>query len=135
MRNSAVQVVLTIGGEQIVPEEITNLLGVLPDRSWRRCYTRSDPVLSKLGGWQTRSTCVEYDSYLDEVHWSSIRARLFGRELTIRSISERFRVAFDVLIDLNYIEKRMQIPPLYFSRETFRFISDCGGVLDFEAFH
>lgn len=103
---------LRIIGDDLVPEEITSLLGAPPTRAERKgeaIPTRKGQRIAKTGGWRLEATAREPEDLDAQV--SEILSRLTSNLEAWRTLRERYRL--DLILRL--VHEREQRGRICFS--------------------
>ena len=82
----------TISGSYFEPSEITNILGIKPDKSWRSDDLRADGKPYDFSYWEC-GRCDEYDVYTEEQMEKTISILLDKIDL-LKKIYDNYDVGF-----------------------------------------
>lgn len=122
---------LAIYGEQLDPDEVTKVLGLSPERSWRRGDPKGARGVAsrKEGCWKIetkRSQDCEKD--LND-HLLTLLERIAPVRGIVGALAERFTLQFECIIEFD-----QEVPALHVDRQVMKAMSDLGGELDIDAY-
>ena len=109
---SRVRVELLVAGDQLVPDEVTQVLHHAPTRSWRKGDARPDSrynVVQTSGAWYLDSGLAREAPIAE--HMESVLAALTQDITAWRDLVSRYRVVFWCGIFCRLFSEEMTLPP------------------------
>jgi hypothetical protein len=86
----------SISGLELDPDEVSELLGISPDRSHRKGEVKilrsGNTIIHKNGHWALRSKLSDYEPF--ERHLDALLDRLKGKEAALKSLAEENKIQF-----------------------------------------
>lgn len=125
--NNEVIVRVKILSETRTPDQITQFVGIAPDKSWRIGDKRAkSSIVEGKHGWLLHSGLAKSASL--EAHISALTSLLLPHASKIKELSRDDAVEFSIVIYAS------SPPSLFFSKETIATISQLGANFDIDLY-